>query len=79
MLDVAQVALVPTGVLFASFKYGEHEGERNGRLFNSYTEASFGELCDRHAALRIVKIWRTLDSRPDHQGEEWLDVLLQKM
>ncbi len=71
-------ALTPGGILFASFKYGDGEGERNGRFFNSYDEASFGALVARHPALEVVDVWKTEDVRGERTGEFWLDVLLRK-
>lgn len=33
-------SLKEKGVLYASFKYGDFEGERNGRFFNDYNEGT---------------------------------------
>ena len=30
-------ALTSNGIMYCSFKYGEYEGERNGRFFNDFT------------------------------------------
>ena len=37
-------ALLPSGIFYTSFKYGNFEGERNGRYFTDLTESSFAEL-----------------------------------
>ncbi len=71
-------ALTPGGILFASFKHGDGESERNGRFFNSYDEASFDALVAQHPALDGVNVWKTEDVRGERTGEFWLDVLLRK-
>ncbi len=71
-------ALKLGGAMFASFKYGDWEGERNGRFFNSYDEASFDALVAQHPALEVVMVWKTEDVRGERTGEFWLDVLLRK-
>ena len=40
MLD----ALTDNGIIYTSFKYGEFEGERNGRYFTDFTYESFCEF-----------------------------------
>ncbi len=37
-------ALKPNGIIYASFKYGEFEGVRNGRYFSDFTEGSFCKM-----------------------------------
>ncbi len=37
-------ALKPDGIIYTSFKYGDFEGERNGRYFTDFTEESFAEF-----------------------------------
>ncbi|MCR5719070.1 MAG: class I SAM-dependent methyltransferase [Lachnospiraceae bacterium] len=37
-------ALKDGGVIYTSFKYGDFEGERNGRYFSDFTEESFTEF-----------------------------------
>jgi SAM-dependent methyltransferase len=71
-------ALREGGAWYMSFKWGEREEVRRGRLFNDYTEASFGELLGRHPRLDPVRIWRAGDLRPERAGEVWLNVLVRK-
>ncbi len=79
VLDRLGRALAPGGVLFASFKWGDGEVVRDGRLFTSYDEASFTRLLDAaNATLPVIDLWRTEDVRPGRGGEYWLDVLLRK-
>lgn len=37
-------ALKEDGIIYTSFKYGDFEGERNGRYFTDFTEKTFEEL-----------------------------------
>ncbi len=69
-------SLKPNGVIFASFKYGETEGFRNGRFFNFYNEFNFAELIDSCNFLSILKTWQSKDTRAGREDEIWLDVLL---
>jgi len=70
--------LQPTGVLYASFKYGTEEREAELRYFNDLTP----ELCQLTVAnvpnLKINKIWITSDARPQRGHEKWLNCILLK-
>ncbi|EQC47472.1 bifunctional 2-polyprenyl-6-hydroxyphenol methylase/3-demethylubiquinol 3-O-methyltransferase UbiG [Bacteriovorax sp. Seq25_V] len=61
-------------VFYCSFKYGEFEGERNGRFFNDQTLESIHEFLPKN--LEIKKSWITEDKRPD-RDERWLNLLLK--
>ncbi len=79
VLDRLARALVPRGVLFASFKWGDGEVVRDGRLFTSYTPGSFIHLLAALSVpLAIINVWQTEDVRPGRAGEDWLDALLRK-
>lgn len=69
--------LVPGGIFYASFKYGDFSGDRNGRFFTDMTEDSFAELLKQVEGLEIVKQMITEDARPD-RSERWLNVFLKK-
>ena len=69
-------ALKPGGHLYCSFKYGNFEGERNGRYFSDLTEKTF-DIAVRASELKIVEQWKTEDVRPDH-NEIWLNTILVK-
>lgn len=72
-------ALKPNGLLYASFKYGDGEGERNGRFFNDYNEQSFQNLLREHPNLQTVSSWVSNDARPERAGEKWLNVLVRRV
>ena len=71
-------ALKKDGVLYASFKYGNFEGERNGRFFSYYDEVLIKELVDRHGVLEVLELARTEDVREGRDGEMWINVILRK-
>ena len=70
-------ALKPKSILYASFKYGEYEGIRNGRYFNDMTEKKMELLLQRLGLFKIEKMWRTSDVRPGRSEEKWLNLLLK--
>ncbi len=71
-------ALNHTGVLYASFKYGRCERERNGRRFTNLDETGLAQLLEQVSALSIQKTWTTGDLRPGREAERWLNTLLRK-
>jgi SAM-dependent methyltransferase len=68
-------ALRVGGVLYMSFKWGDGERVRQGRLFNDYTEDAFQPLLAGHELLTFLRAWRTDDVRPEKRGEKWLNLL----
>lgn len=72
-------ALRPGGYLYASFKYGDFEGERNGRYFTDLTEERLAGLIEPVAGLEIVETFVTGDVRDGRGGEKWLNVIGNKV
>lgn len=70
-------ALKSDGVLYASFKYGDFEGERNGRYFNDLTEGTAIELFEKNG-FNVIETWITSDSRKGRENEKWLNILVKK-
>lgn len=71
-------ALKANGVVYTSFKYGDFEGERNGRYFVDFTQETFGEFIREVPELRIEEYWITGDVRPGRGEEKWLNLILRK-
>ena len=71
-------ALKSEGWIYISFKYGEFEGERNGRYFTDFTTDTFKEFIHDMHGLKIEEHWITGDVRPGRGEEKWLNLLLQK-
>ena len=72
-------ALKPDGILYTSFKYGDFQGERNGRFFTDMTVASFAEFIKPIKELEITEQWTTSDVRPGRDEELWLNLILRKI
>ena len=71
-------ALKNHGILYASFKYGNFEGYRNGRYYTDFTEHAFSQLLEGIVSLEITKMWVTSDVRPGRADEKWLNLLIRK-
>ncbi len=70
-------ALIPGGVFYASFKYGEFEGERDGRFFLDLNEESVVEVFSRVSGLAIKKVWESVDVRRDCDVK-WINIVAEK-
>lgn len=66
------------GIIYVSFKYGDFEGERNGRYFTDMTESAIDKLLEDFPNLQIEKQWITSDVRADRGDERWLNMILRK-
>lgn len=76
-------ALKTNGIIYTSFKYGNFQGERNGRFFTDMTEEAFAEVLEvikgqGRDELKIEEQWITADVRPGRDDEKWLNLLLRK-
>ena len=74
MCDAVKV----NGIIYVSFKYGDFEGERNGRYFTDMTEISMAKLLENIPELKVEKQWITGDVRPGRGDERWLNMILRK-
>ncbi len=68
-------ALRPGGTLYASFKYGDFEGERNGRYFTDLDEKRLAAVVEPVAGLAVVETFVTGDVRAGRGEETWLNVI----
>lgn len=73
-----QNALVPGGVLYASFKYGEYEGMRKGRWFTDFTEGTLKDFIREATQMEMIDLWTTEDVRADRKDERWINLLAQR-
>lgn len=71
-------ALKEDGVLYVSFKYGDDEGERNGRYFTDLTEKKLETLIRGISSLSIQETWISGDVRQGRGNEKWLNALIRK-
>lgn len=72
-------ALKDNGVIYTSFKYGDFEGERDGRYFTDFTEDTFDKFIKVIQELAIEEEWITSDVRPGRGEEKWLNLILRKI
>ncbi len=70
-------SLKPSGVFYASFKYGDFEGERNGRYFHDLTEDTAKALFTKVGFI-VEKMWITGDVREGRGEEKWINILAKK-
>ena len=78
VMQKMQKALKSEGLIYTSFKYGDYEGERNGRYFIDMTEERFEVFLKNIKGLSIEETWVTTDVRPGRENEKWLNIFLRK-
>lgn len=71
-------SLVNKGILYVSFKYGEFEGERNGRFYLDLNEESFNRIITAVGGFEIKEVFISEDVRPAKENEKWLNAVLIK-
>lgn len=72
-------ALKKDGIFYVSFKYGQYEGNRNGRYFTDMTEERLHSLLLRtNIFFELIKEWISEDVRPGRDNEKWLNILMRK-
>lgn len=76
-LDKLAMALKSNGTWYVSFKYGDSQREKGGRLFTDMNEARLVKLIALIASIEIEATWITEDNRPGRQ-EKWLNAILVK-
>ena len=70
-------ALKPGGYFYFSVKYGDYEGEREGRYYTDYTEKSIDELFTVIPLLQKIDLWLTDDARPE-RNDRWINCIFVK-
>ena len=78
-LKRVEKALKKDGYFYASFKYGDFEGERDGRYFNDFTEVSFNTLLKEFPNLELQEVEVTTDVIPGRKNVSWLNVIMKKI
>ena len=71
-------ALVANGVLYCSFKFGDGEVERNGRVFSCFTDVGFRDFVSGTGFFEVEELWTSTDVRPEREAEMWLNVILRQ-
>ena len=71
-------SLKPNGLFYTSFKYGDFEGDRNGRYFINMDETRISSLLENIEHLQIEEMWITTDVRPNRGEEKWINLFMRK-
>ena len=78
VIQKVEQSLKKGGYFYASFKYGEFEGERDGRYFNDFTEETFNDLLAEFPNLEIQEVEVTTDVIPGRENVSWLNIIMKK-
>ncbi len=78
MFQSIYLALRKDGVFYTSMKYGDFEGDRNGRYYTDLNEERMEVILHTVPGFRIIKEWTSSDVRPGRNQEKWLNILLQR-
>ena len=70
-------ALKPKGIWYLSFKYGDTQNERGGRLFTNVNEERLSLFAQSLSMITIQHTWVTDDKRPE-RIEKWFNIILIK-
>lgn len=71
-------AMLPRGILYISFKYGEFTGDRNGRFFTDLNEEGLEAIIAKVGGLTVQEIYIYGDARPRRENEKWLNAIVVK-
>lgn len=66
------------GYFYTSFKYGNYQGERNGRYFTDLDEERLYSIVESVPKLKVLEISVTEDIRGNKKGKKWLNVIMKK-
>ena len=69
--------LKPDGILYASFKEGNSEREKDGRFFHDMTEDACRKLF-LDAGMDVLELFRSQDVREERPGEYWVNIIGKK-
>lgn len=70
-------ALKPSGILYASFKYGDQEEERLERFFSDYHLEEVKQIFLQDDLYEWVDGFMTEDERPDYIHKPWVNLLVR--
>lgn len=78
-LKTILMALKDNGIMYASFKYGDFEGYKDGRYFTNFTENSFAEMISEISEFKVIETQVTGDVRNGRESEKWINIILTKI
>ncbi|MGL4864722.1 MAG: class I SAM-dependent methyltransferase [Cetobacterium sp.] len=71
-------SLKNNGIVYASFKVGSQDYEKNDRKFTCFTKERFSKLIEK-SDFYLKEIFETSDVRAGRGDEKWLNVILKKI
>ena len=71
-------SLKEDGILYASFKYGTEEREKDGRYFVDLDEVKVRELLEKDGMFQVLECCVTGDVREGRNSEKWMNVVGKK-
>lgn len=75
ILEKLATALKPNCIWYLSFKYGDTQREKDGRLFTDVNEERLATLVSALPRIEVKHTWTTEDNRPD-RDERWINAIL---
>ncbi len=78
VLKKMAAATIDEGAMYLSFKYGDFEGEREGRFYNDMTESKFRRIMSSIPSLTLEESWVSSDVKPGRENDKWLNLILKK-
>ena len=78
IIGLMRRALKPSGVMYMSYKYGDYEGDRDGRFFNDMTEEKFAGVLAGIEGLSLIEEWYSEDVRRG-KDVKWYNVILRRV
>ena len=78
IIELIRRALKSSGVMYMSFKYGDYEGDRDGRFFNDMTEDKFKGVFADVTGLSLIEDWYSEDVRRG-KDVKWYNVILRRV
>ena len=70
------MALKDKGIIYASYKKGAFEGERDGRFFLDYEEDMLSKLV-YDSGFTMLEKWVSSDVRPDNKTQ-WINIIAKR-
>ena len=77
LIEKLRGAVKADGVFYMSFKFGDFEGERDGRFFMDMTAEKFHEILENVVGWTLVEEWDSEDVRRG-KNVKWYNAILQK-
>jgi len=77
-LNKLALALKKGAQWYVSFKYGDSQREKDGRLFTDMNEDRLNQFIACIPSVEIESMWITKDNRPD-KSEKWFNAILVKV